>query len=892
MGNSVMNNKRLKMAMILFTVIAFTTLTQAQVTSWVTKPVSINTPDYSDSATRTSDDGRYVAFSTRSSNYADADTNLSTDVFIKDTHTNTLTRLTNSSDQQYDSSISFFSKPTSDGSKIAYSTANGLSVKNLSTGVVTAITFNAGADTISLSSPEIYLSDDGRYIIFETVDAINPIDTNSRTDIYRKDLLTGVFKLLSINTSGQAPAMGVTLLGVSRNGKYVAFESESTDIHLDVTTAADPIGYIKDIEFSTTVVFSIDQAGNALDSGFFGFSATSVANSGNVYFCSRNSNHVANDNNNQADIFKYSTGSIIRLSFASIITEITDAGCRQTARTLFIDDAESSLVFSHTSLQLHPQASANGFLRNLYKLNFSNNSVDLLSQNNGSSFGVVNFNGELSTSSTNEKVVFNTSDAIIANPYGPTSRSYLLDISNNNQINYLATPVHNAKTLNSDADTVKMSDDQNHIYFATRANNVIIGQPLNPEGKSLYHYNRLDDTTQLVTTSYGENNTSANDFDTLDVSPNGRYAVYNDVAVNGLDLVLFDSQTGQYFDVGEGLKPKVNDDGNVVFFPFNNPEVYLFDKSNGLTQQLSVNTAGSDGDGGSFYPDIAGTGLSTWIVFVSSSTDLIVNDVNNQADVFMVNWPNGDIFRISESGVQNSTRPYISSDTTSVVYSTLKYDRISNNTTVFCKVISPSNCGIDVEYYGVSPSGRYVSFSPSNSAKKVYLYDSVSDTTTIIATNAIDAFSPQFMSIGVDDSFAQPKIGVLYTGGNKALGGLYGINNIASGFSTSGNGFKSGFLYQQGGDGETLNLVIQGTGQVVGGLNCTSDCNFTFNLGAQLTLSVIEPVGQTFIGWQGDCVNQSSPLDLDCDVIMDTTKTITAKFIDNNDRIYIDGFEN
>lgn len=60
-------------------------------------------------------------------------------------------------------------------------------------------------------------------------------------------------------------------------------------------------------------------------------------------------------------------------------------------------------------------------------------------------------------------------------------------------------------------------------------------------------------------------------------------------------------------------------------------------------------------------------------------------------------------------------------------------------------------------------------------------------------------------------------------------------------------------------------MNIQGIGQVPGGLNC----QLTFALGAALTLSIIEPAGQKNIGWHGGFLNQISPLDFDCGVIMD-----------------------
>lgn len=564
---------------------------------------------------------------------------------------------------------------------------------------------------------------------------------------------------------------------------------------------------------------------------------------------------------------------------------------------ILVDEAETSLIFYHRSAQLHPMAINDGSSLNIYQLNFADNSVQLLSQVNGGAFLSNAFFTDIAVSSDFSTAALINLDPIGSSVFNFRTRAYVLDVASISYSNLVAPRVL-PSTLNANILTARMSDDQNQIYFVTRAANVL--PDITPGPGNLFHYNRLTGVTKLISENYSAFNSFSDDFDALDVSPNGRYAAYS--VSDPLGVTLYDSQTGEFFLVNDSrsVKPKVNDDGNVVYRIHGTGSVKLWDKQTQTLQSVIFNTDGDESTGS--LPDIAGSGLSTWITFESFASDLIANDNNGRADIFMLNWPDGDIFRISQingiGGTDSSREPVISSDTTSVVFQTsadelVKYDRVSNTLSNVCKTSAMNECDVDFSierYYGISPGGRYVSFSPEFGENySVYLYDSLNDTTSIVTTQLSRRDDNRFFGIGIDESFIEPKLGVLFTENNLLLDDLYGIDNIG-GFN--GNGFTSAFLYQQGGDGETLNLEIKGVGQVFGGLNCTSDCEFTFALGTELTLSIIEPPGQIFVGWEGECINQDSVLDFECDVIMDFPKTIKAKFIDENDRIFVNGFEN
>ena len=47
------------------------------------------------------------------------------------------------------------------------------------------------------------ISDDGRYVAFATAEALVPVDTNGRSDIYVRDLLLGTDTLASASSTGE-----------------------------------------------------------------------------------------------------------------------------------------------------------------------------------------------------------------------------------------------------------------------------------------------------------------------------------------------------------------------------------------------------------------------------------------------------------------------------------------------------------------------------------------------------------------------------------------------------------------------------------------------------------------------------------------------------------------
>ena len=85
----------------------------------------------------------------------------------------------------------------------------------------------------------------------------------------------------------------------------------------------------------------------------------------------------------------------------------------------------------------------------------------------------------------------------------------------------------------------------------------------------------------------------------------------------------------------------VEGDGN------NRSDVFVRDVRKGITSLVSVSSAGTQGDGGSFVPRISGNGRI--IVFQSSATNLVTNDTNGAGDTFARDLKSGTTTRESVS---------------------------------------------------------------------------------------------------------------------------------------------------------------------------------------------------------------------------------------------------
>jgi Ca2+-binding RTX toxin-like protein/Tol biopolymer transport system component len=179
-----------------------------------------------------SSNGQFVAFFSNASNLVDGDTNGTSDVFVRDLLTGTTIRASTSSAGEQANERSLFPSISADGRYVVFeSDASNLVsgdtnnfadvfVKDLQTGTITRVsTSSLGEQANNYSfggNPSI--SNDGRYVLFGSLASnLVPGDLGSSSDVFRKDLQTGLIERVS---SGLGDSSGGVM---SSDGRYVAF---------------------------------------------------------------------------------------------------------------------------------------------------------------------------------------------------------------------------------------------------------------------------------------------------------------------------------------------------------------------------------------------------------------------------------------------------------------------------------------------------------------------------------------------------------------------------------------------------------------------------------------------------------------------------------------------
>lgn len=273
-----------------------------------------------------SQDGRYVVFSSTSTNLVAGDANGKTDIFLRDRQTNTTVLVSkNPSTGAQGNDDSFAPVISSDGNFVAFaSKANTLLPGEQDPAGTTGKVFRYNVQTQALelvsarpsgavsgaNSGEPSISADGRFVAFTSfAETFGPADNNRANDVYVRDMNGTTVQLVSVKTGGGGAGDKASFdSNISADGRFVTFRSDATNLVANDTNAARD-AFIRDLQSGTTTRVSVNTAGN-------GGNAASDANavSGNgvfVAFQSQASDLVTTpaDTNSLSDIFLRNTST-------------------------------------------------------------------------------------------------------------------------------------------------------------------------------------------------------------------------------------------------------------------------------------------------------------------------------------------------------------------------------------------------------------------------------------------------------------------------------------------------------------------------------------------------------------------------------------------------------
>lgn len=236
-----------------------------------------------------------------------------------------------------------------------------------------------------------------------------------------------------------------------------------------------------------------------------------------------------------------------------------------------------------------------------------------------------------------------------------------------------------------------ISADGRYIAFASRASN-LVGNDMNSTLDVFVHDQQTGQTNRVSVASDG---TEGNDRSYRpSISANGRYIAFFSNAsnlvsgdTNGVgDIFVHDRETGQTDRVSiasdgmegneQSLLPTISADGryiaydsyasNLVSGDMNSAwDVFVHDRLTGQTNRVSIASDGSEGNDASITPSISADGR--YIAYDSYASNLVADDTNGKADVFVYDRQTGQTSRVSiasdgTQGNDDSAYPSISAN--------------------------------------------------------------------------------------------------------------------------------------------------------------------------------------------------------------------------------------
>lgn len=260
-----------------------------------------------------SGDGRFVAFGSTATNLVPWDSNRKPDVFVHDRQTGRTSRVSVNSAGAQGNGFSHVAWISGDGRSVAFLSwasnlvagdTNGIAdifVHELRSRQTTRVSVDSAGMQGNGTTGDASISRNGRFVAFEsTADSLVAGDTNGRWDVFVHDRQTGQTTRVSVDSSGVQGNWDSFNPSLSRDGEFVAFDSAASNL-----VAGDTNGsldaFVHDRRNGQVIRVSVDSAGvqGNSESG-----AASISADGRcVAFESVASNLVSGDTNNVVDVF-------------------------------------------------------------------------------------------------------------------------------------------------------------------------------------------------------------------------------------------------------------------------------------------------------------------------------------------------------------------------------------------------------------------------------------------------------------------------------------------------------------------------------------------------------------------------------------------------------------
>ena len=258
-----------------------------------------------------------------------------------------------------------------------------------------------------------------------------------------------------------------------------------------------------------------------------------------------------------------------------------------------------------------------------------------------------------------------------------------------------------------------ISADGRYVAFWSASENLVPDKTTS-EYDVFLHDRQTGQTERVSVSSDGQeaNGQSQLDASRPVISADGRYVVFSSTASNLVlddtnateDIFVRDREAGATYRVsvatdstqanGYSSYTSISADGRFVVFASSSSnlvaddtngayDVFVHDRDTGQTERVSLATDGGQADGGSYLPCISGDGR--FVAFHSDAANLVPGDINGQPDIFVRDREIGVTVRVSLAGEGSEANgecrdPSISGDGAFVAFSSKATNLVTGDT--------------------------------------------------------------------------------------------------------------------------------------------------------------------------------------------------------------------
>jgi hypothetical protein len=453
------------------------------------------------------------------------------------------------------------------------------------------------------------VSANGRWVVFVSAasDLTNISDNNNRGDdfahdVFAHDRWTGVTRLVSVNSSGTSSGNGNSMApAISADGRYVVFQSRSSDLAAGVTSREYTNIFLRDLQTNSTTLVSTNYSGTG--SGNLQSSNPTISDDGRFVMFSSYANDIApNDTNFSTDVFKrdLQTG---QTTLVSVNSDGSGGGNGFSTNLACTPDGRF-VVFASFATNLVSQSDSND-REDLFVRDTLLGTTSLVSVNyNGTAAG--NYGTFLKPRITPDGhyVVFmSPSSDLTPIPDNNSAQDIFVRDLQAGSTSLVSVNLAGTGSGDNFSDFPTISSDGHYVSFVSVAGDLVSTSTYS--NGNVFLRDLRSNTTQLITINRDGTDSGAGDsYFEQALSADGRYLAFISSAFN---LVAQDS-------VGRNI--------------------YIHDvqlnKTKLITKKLDIPSGPLDG-----FSELVITPGGQFVGYSSANSNLITGDANNEYDVYV-----------------------------------------------------------------------------------------------------------------------------------------------------------------------------------------------------------------------------------------------------------------